>query len=130
MKQRCLDPGCKSYARYGGRGIAVCARWLNGEDGLSGFQCFLADMGERPHGLTLDRKDNRLGYSPSNCRWAGIAEQARNRRDSVFVRVKGRRVHLKVACAERGLPYSAVWQRINRLGWPVQRSLSQPLRSH
>ena len=73
MLSRCNNPKHKAYARYGGRGIEVCARWRI-------FENFLADMGECPDGLTLDRFPNRDGnYEPGNCRWATYTEQARNR---------------------------------------------------
>lgn len=72
MKQRCLNPKATGYARYGGAGITVCDRWLE-------FANFLADMGERPEGTTLDRIDSSKGYEPGNCRWATRAEQNRNR---------------------------------------------------
>ena len=74
MKQRCENPKNTQYAYYGGRGIKVCKRWS------SSFQAFLADVGERPDGHTLDRVDPDGDYDPSNCRWATYSQQAFNRR--------------------------------------------------
>ena len=77
IRKRCLQENDKDYPRYGGRGIKICERWL----GVDGFFNFVEDMGERPEGFTLDRKDSDGDYSPDNCRWADINTQGLNKRN-------------------------------------------------
>lgn len=72
MKARCYDRNHDHYDLYGARGIRVCDRWKND------FSAFLADMGIRPPGRTLDRIDGRKDYSPGNCRWATPLMQRHN----------------------------------------------------
>lgn len=73
MLARCENPNNPGYENYGNRGIIVCSEWHS-------FPAFFKDMGKRPLGLTLERKDNDLGYYPSNCMWASWKKQANNRR--------------------------------------------------
>lgn len=74
MLQRCTNKKRPDFADYGGRGILVCDDWLT-------FKHFLNDMGERPLGTSIDRKDNDKGYCKDNCKWSSDFEQARNRRE-------------------------------------------------
>lgn len=74
MMSRCSNPSVINYENYGGRGITVCKRWKNS------FAAFLKDMGERPVGMTLDRKNSNKNYTPKNCRWATYVEQNNNQR--------------------------------------------------
>lgn len=86
MKSRCSNPNVRGYSRYGGRGIKVCDRWLHS------FKNFLADMGPKPPGLTLERKNNDGDYTPENCIWATRPAQSRNRRTTIWVEHGGLRL--------------------------------------
>lgn len=74
MLQRCGGPSRSNWPWYGGRGIRVCDAWR------ADFTAFLADMGERPEGTSIDRINNAGNYEPSNCRWATLKQQSQNRR--------------------------------------------------
>lgn len=72
MLNRCHNPKHTAYNRYGAKGIAVCEQWRDS------FATFLEDMGERPEGCTLDRKDGTKGYFKDNCQWSTPKEQHAN----------------------------------------------------
>lgn len=82
MKYRCTNPNFRQWKDYGGRGISVCERWLT-------FKNFLADMGDPPPGMRLERIDNDGNYEPGNCRWASPKDQQRNQRVTRRVVVDG-----------------------------------------
>ncbi len=82
MHARCYNPKARGFHNYGGRGIQVCKRW----HGLNGLINFIKDMGIKPSPkLTIERKNNERGYKPSNCKWATLSENLRNRRKRVSV---------------------------------------------
>lgn len=104
MRGRCLQPTNGRYALYGGRGITICDRWDT-------FECFYADMGEVPAGLSIDRIDNDKGYSPENCRWATQKEQVHNSRstklsDDDVRAIRADTRSLKVIAAEYGVSHT------------------------
>ncbi len=126
MRRRCEDPKHPHFAEYGGRGIAVCSRWR--ED----FAAFLADMGERPAGKTLDRIEGVKGYGPGNCRWATRKVQQSNRRNNTFLIFRGERLTITEWARRTGIKDVTLRQRV-RLGWSPERALTEPpkqLRTH
>ncbi len=96
MHNRCRFPVDLCY-----KSVSVCEDW-------DSFETFLADMGERPKGMTLDRINPTEGYYKENCRWATIHEQARNKLKGLFVLLKGESIHLKEACAKYNISYNSV----------------------
>lgn len=125
MIQRCTNPGSPSFKHYNGRGITVCERWQFGQDGLSGFSCFLADVGERPSlDLTLERIDNDKGYYPGNCKWATRAEQFRNRTTTRLFLHEGKQKTIEELAAETGLSTDSLRWRLIRKKMPIEQALS------
>jgi hypothetical protein len=122
MMSRCRNPNHRGFANYGGRGIAVCERWISSAN-------FIADMGERPEGGMLDRIDNDGPYSPENCRWATRQEQNSNRRNCIYVDCDGERVTLKEYCRRKDMTYRPVVKRIQDYGWSLERALTVPVGS-
>lgn len=99
----------------------MCKRWFK-------MTSFVEDMGDKPEGTTLERRNNARGYSPANCYWATPTEQNRNTRATRYVTFKGEKVKLIEAAEKAGLPLGAVRLRIDVHGWSVEDALTIPLR--
>ncbi len=121
MKSRCNRPDHMAYHRYGGRGITVCEEW----NSPTGFTAFLADMGERPRGTTIDRINNDLGYSKENCRWATPSQQRLNCEDTRFISWNGTKRQINEWVAITGIKASTIRERIKR-GWPIDDVFTRP----
>lgn len=119
MIERCDNPNSISWKHYGRRGVAVCVRWLNS------FDDFVSDMGPKPTGHQVDRKDTNGNYCPENCRWATRKEQNRNRRDNVFIEWRGESLTV-IAWAERlGISRHFIDYRLEH-GWSPERIFTTP----
>lgn len=119
MKRRCTDEGFKDFPHYGGRGIKICSSWLKS------FANFLADMGERPEGMTLDRVDSEGDYCKGNCRWATRLTQGNNTSRNHRITYEGRTRTLAEWARITGIPYTRLRARINILKWPTDRALTE-----
>jgi hypothetical protein len=119
MRQRCSNPSDRSYCDYGGRGIRVCDRWADS------FENFLADMGEAPKGMQIDRINNDGPYAPDNCRWTTPKRNSRNRRSNVYVEHNGVTRTVAEWAEVTGLERKTLEYRI-RSGWPAEKALSTP----
>jgi hypothetical protein len=118
MLYRCRD---EDNPYYGGAGVTVDPRW-------EVFENFLADMGERPDGLTLERRDRGLPYGPGNCEWADWSTQNNNRSINRVVTLDGRTQTLTQWAAELGVPWTVVFNRVSA-GWSVEEALTAPVDS-
>lgn len=115
MMQRCHNEHCSDFPEYGARGISVTQKWHDVAN-------FIADMGERPDGASIDRIDNSKGYMPGNCRWASPQMQANNTRRNKFYEHGGK--HLSITQWERelGINKGTLWARLNR-GVPFEEAI-------
>lgn len=120
MRQRCLCETSRAYPDYGGRGIKICPQW-------DSFSQFYIDMGPRPSRRhSIDRIDVNGDYEPSNCRWATLKEQARNKRATIHYEVNGERKTFPEWVEISGIKRETVRGRIKR-GWSPERAFFEPL---
>ncbi len=117
MKQRCYNPRSRKFKNYGGRGISICPRWLESPE------LFIADMGLKPDGLTIDRINNDGNYEPSNCRWATKEQQGNNTRQCVYLELNGERMTVEAWAHKLGRHPETIRSRIRR-GWALEDILS------
>lgn len=117
MRERCHRTTHPDFPRYGGRGIKICERW-------NSFESFLADMGEKPDGKSLDRfPDGDGNYEPGNCRWATWKEQNNNTSKNVFVEFNGQKKTIAQWSESTGLTHSQICGRLRR-GKTIQEALT------
>lgn len=123
MIERCKNPKAPNFEYYGARGITVCDRWRES------FEAFLEDMGERPAGMTLDRIDGDGGYEPTNCRWATLTTQQRNRAYTALLTYRGETKPLVAWCEDFRISPALLRQRLGK-GQSVHMSLTAPVRAY
>lgn len=123
MKSRCHNPKSGGYRNYGGRGIAVCERWINS------FENFYSDVGPRPSSNhSIERIDNSRNYEPGNVRWATAKEQARNRRSSAILTFNGISATIAEWSEKTGLTQLQISHRLRLANWSIDRILTTPIR--
>lgn len=120
MKQRCLNPKAQQFKNYGARGIKICRRWLES------YENFLADMGEKPNDMTLDRINTNGDYEPSNCRWSTIFEQNQNKRSCHYLEFNGEIKPLRVFAREFNIHEATLLHRIKK-GISIEEALKTPV---
>ena len=123
MKKRCNKPDEENYHNYGGRGIAVCDRWLNS------FSAFIEDMGPRPTSEhSIERENNNGNYCPENCVWATWKDQMRNTRRNRVITLDGVAMPLVKWAENLGMKDSGLSARLK--WWPLRKALTTPGRKH
>lgn len=122
MVKRCANLNDTSYADYGGRGITVHGEWQND------FEAFYNHIGPVPFdGATIDRINNERGYYPGNVKWSTQTEQARNRRNNTLLTHNGKTQSMSAWVEETGISRGAIQTRI-KMGWPIDKVLTEPVR--
>ena len=119
MRRRCYDQNDINYKDYGARGITVCSAWHEYES----FKDWALSNGYHDS-LTIDRIDNNGNYSPDNCRWTDKITQANNTRGNHMLEYNGETHTMAEWSRISGVPYHRLKDRINKLGWDIERALT------
>ena len=117
MRSRCEDPNVRSWKDYGARGIKVCRAWH------SSTAFFKWAIPRYQPGLQVERRNNDRGYCPSNCYFATVKQQSRNRRDNRFLVFRGKSKTLVEWAEITGIPSRRIWMRLD-IGWSVEDALT------
>lgn len=118
MKERCLNPNNKNYKTYGLIGITVCDEWKNS------YESFLSDMGRKPFkNASIERIDNKKGYSKSNCKWASQKEQQNNKSTNRKLTHNNITESIEYWSNATGLKYGTIVMRLHR-GWTIEKTLT------
>ncbi len=124
MMGRCYAKGNGKgpYKYYGAKGIDVSPTWHS-------FEEFLRDMGTSWFdGASLDRIDNKKGYSKSNCRWVTEKEQRLNKVNTLIFIHNGHQKTLRDLSKESGLKRDTLYRRLIILKWPIEKAVTFPNR--
>ena len=123
MKNRCYNPNVERYNRYGGRGIKICDEW---KDDFQVFYEWSMNHGYSDK-LSIDRIDTNGNYSPNNCRWITMPEQADNKSNSRLFEFNNSAHTVSEWSEKTGISRDVIWNRIKR-GWSIDKVLTQPVR--
>lgn len=121
IKDRCFNLNCKSYPNYGGRGITMCEEWKNS---FEAFRDWALNNGYN-ESLTIERIDVDGDYEPNNCCWIPLVEQAKNRRTTHFITIKGETHNVRDWSKILGINESTIHNRLKN-GWDAERALTTP----
>ena len=121
LKNRCYNKNSKAYKNYGGRGITVCDKWIDN------YPAFILDMGLKPKGYTIERKDNDLGYNPENCIWTTRLIQANNKRNNKLITYDNQTKTITQWAEFLGVHRQLLRSRFDK-GWLPEIALTTPRR--
>ena len=119
IKKRCFQKSSSGFHKYGARGITMCDRWRDS------FENFLADMGEKKNGMTIERIDNNGNYEPSNCRWATALEQGQNKRNTIRIDHDGKSYSLRFFAGIFGVDYKRLHELYRTKGMPLNLAIEK-----